>query len=161
MSSTEVYAIVERLIALVAFITRQSQVVLNQSWPDLVLTPHQWFALATLHHGPVHMRKLADLLQVSLTNATGIVDRLERKGLVARERSAQDRRLVMVQLTETAKGLNQAIIEARFAALVPALTDLPAAERDTLLRALDRLQANLFASGAPLYLQTEQDEGET
>ena len=46
------------------------------------------------HHGPQTMTRLADMLDVSLSNATGIVDRLEDRGFVERVRVKDDRRIV-------------------------------------------------------------------
>lgn len=53
------------------------------------------------HHGELHMGRLAELLDVSMSNATGIVDRMEERGLVERLRVADDRRVVDVRLTPT------------------------------------------------------------
>jgi len=52
-------------------------------------------------HGEMPMSRLADLLDVSLSNATGLVDRMEERGLVERIRVADDRRIVLVRLTES------------------------------------------------------------
>jgi DNA-binding MarR family transcriptional regulator len=52
------------------------------------------------HHGELPMSRLADLLGVSLSNATGLVDRLEERGFVVRERDRDDRRVVHVKLSE-------------------------------------------------------------
>ena len=49
------------------------------------------------HHGDVTMSRLADLLDVSLSNATGLIDRMEERGLVERVRVPSDRRIVMVR----------------------------------------------------------------
>jgi DNA-binding MarR family transcriptional regulator len=49
------------------------------------------------HHGSMTMSRLADLLDVSLSNATGIIDRMEEKGLIERVRVPDDRRLVLVK----------------------------------------------------------------
>ena len=54
------------------------------------------------HHGPLTMSRLAEMLDVSLSNATGIVDRLEDKGFVERVRVKDDRRIVLVQPTPAA-----------------------------------------------------------
>ncbi len=57
--------------------------------------------LSTLdHHGDLTMSHLAELLDVSLSNATGLVDRMEERGFVARERDSEDRRVVIVRLAE-------------------------------------------------------------
>jgi DNA-binding MarR family transcriptional regulator len=49
------------------------------------------------HHGDVTMSRLADLLDVSLSNATGLIDRMEERGLVERVRVPEDRRIVLVR----------------------------------------------------------------
>jgi DNA-binding MarR family transcriptional regulator len=49
------------------------------------------------HHGAMPMSRLAELVGVSLSNATGIIDRMEEHGLVERVRVPNDRRLVLVQ----------------------------------------------------------------
>ena len=49
------------------------------------------------HHGSMPMNRLADLLDVSMSNATGLVDRMEERGLVERVRVPDDRRLVLVR----------------------------------------------------------------
>ena len=50
------------------------------------------------HHGDVPMSRLAELLDVSLSNSTGLVDRMEERGLVERVRVPDDRRLVLVRI---------------------------------------------------------------
>jgi DNA-binding MarR family transcriptional regulator len=52
------------------------------------------------HHGELPMSRLADILDVSVSNATGIVDRMEERGLVERIRVPDDRRVVLVRISE-------------------------------------------------------------
>jgi len=49
------------------------------------------------HQGAMPMSHVADLLDVSLSNATGLIDRMEERGLVERTRVPDDRRLVLVR----------------------------------------------------------------
>ena len=49
------------------------------------------------HHGDLPMSRLADLLDVSFSNATGLIDRMEERGLVERDRVPDDRRVVIVR----------------------------------------------------------------
>ena len=49
------------------------------------------------HHGDVTMTRLADLLDVSLSNATGLIDRMAERGLIDRVRVENDRRVVLVR----------------------------------------------------------------
>lgn len=66
---------------------------------ELDLTPQQMQMMCALAHGPASAGHLADLLGCDKTNITGLVDRLEPRGLVHRERSVTDRRVVRVSLT--------------------------------------------------------------
>lgn len=50
-------------------------------------------------HGEMAMNRLAEVLDVSVSNATGLVDRMEERGFVARNRVPEDRRVVLVQVT--------------------------------------------------------------
>src|SRR3954471_16580434 len=52
------------------------------------------------HHGDLTMSRLAELLDVSLSNATGLVDRMAERGLVDRIRVPNDRRVVLVRASE-------------------------------------------------------------
>lgn len=49
-------------------------------------------------HGPMSMGRVAELLGVSVASATGIVDRMEERGLVERRASRSDRRVVEVHI---------------------------------------------------------------
>ena len=49
--------------------------------------------------GEMTMSHLADVLNVSLSNATGLIDRLEERGYITRDRVPTDRRVVMVRVT--------------------------------------------------------------
>jgi DNA-binding MarR family transcriptional regulator len=57
------------------------------------------------HHGDLPMSRLAELLDVSLSNATGLIDRMEERGLVERVRVPDDRRVVIVRAS--AEGARQ------------------------------------------------------
>ena len=50
--------------------------------------------------GEMTMSRLADVLGVSLSNASGLVDRLEERGFIERNRVPEDRRIVLVRVTQ-------------------------------------------------------------
>ena len=56
---------------------------------------------ALLHSGPMSSAALAKAIFVTPSNLTGIIDRLEQKGLVTRTRQVTDRRVQLLALTET------------------------------------------------------------
>jgi DNA-binding MarR family transcriptional regulator len=67
-------------------------------------------ALSVLErHGEMPMSGLADMLDVSLSNTTGLVDRMEERALVERHRVPDDRRVVMVRITDRGR---EALAEA-------------------------------------------------
>lgn len=55
--------------------------------------------------GEVNMTEIAEYIHIPLNTATGIIDRMEKKGLVVRTRSKQDKRVVLVGFSE--KGMTQ------------------------------------------------------
>jgi DNA-binding MarR family transcriptional regulator len=70
----------------------------------LDLTSPQFYVLATIGYaGGLPFGEIGEKMMVTVSNLTGIVDRLEEKKLVVRERDARDRRVVRVTLTD--KGL--------------------------------------------------------
>ena len=57
------------------------------------------------HHGPSPMRRLAEQMNCEASNLTGLVDRLERRGLVERRPDPGDRRVRVLALTEGGEAL--------------------------------------------------------
>lgn len=56
-------------------------------------------------HGEMPMSRLAEVLDVSVSNATGLVDRMEERGLVERNRVPEDRRVVLVQVSPAGQAM--------------------------------------------------------
>lgn len=98
------------------------------------LAPQQLWVLASLAKGPLRMSDLASRAQTSQASLTGIVDRLEERGLVGRVRSAEDRRVVEVAMTDTGRQEMHRAHEAMLARFTELLAPLNAAERAELLR---------------------------
>lgn len=87
-----------------------------EAWTKLELTMPQLKVLMVLsHHQEITIGKLAEILDASLPNMTGIIDRLSQMDLVERMPSEKDKRAVLLQLTNKAKqlfyDLNQSGIE--------------------------------------------------
>jgi DNA-binding MarR family transcriptional regulator len=55
------------------------------------------------HRGPMRQRDLAEELRVSPRNVTGLLDSLEATGFVVRRQHPQDRRAVLVELTDNGR----------------------------------------------------------
>jgi len=68
------------------------------------LTTPQFGVLEALYHlGPITLGDLADKLLVTGGNITYVMDRLEEQGLVYRQRSPEDRRVVQAKLTDAGR----------------------------------------------------------
>jgi DNA-binding MarR family transcriptional regulator len=87
---------------------------------------------------PTPMNRLAGALSCDASNVTGLVDRLESRGLVRRRASADDRRVKVVDLTPTGSRLRAQLLE-RMTAQEHPLSRLSARDRRALVRILERL----------------------
>jgi DNA-binding MarR family transcriptional regulator len=97
------------------------------------------------HHGAMAMSPLADLLGVSLSNASGLIDRMEEHGLIERERVPDDRRLVMVRPADAGMRALSETETTKRERMRAVLSHLPASERPIVLAALRSLRRALSA----------------
>jgi DNA-binding MarR family transcriptional regulator len=74
--------------------------------------------------GPQAMSRLAEALDVSVASMTGIVDRMETRGLVERRHDVSDRRVVLVHTAEGGRKVFAEIDTRRRQALHKLLDDL-------------------------------------
>ena len=118
-----------------------------RQWPGGALSLVHVNVLAVLDiDGPMPMGGLAEALDVSQASATGIVDRMEQRGLVERRRIDDDRRVVRVALTDEGRRLIAGMAAERREHLAAMLETLTDAELEGLLvgtRALHRARACL------------------
>jgi DNA-binding MarR family transcriptional regulator len=80
---------------------------------------------------PAPMRWLAERLMCDNSNVTGIVDRLEGRGLVERTPASHDRRVKHLVLTPEGERIRHAIC-ARIDTPPPAFSALPAEDQQAL-----------------------------
>jgi len=83
--------------------------------------------------GPRMMREVADFLNVAVNSVTTIVDSLESKTLVHRNRSDQDRRIVRVELTDGGRAVYKEAREMKFRMLRSMLGALTEEEQDIFM----------------------------
>jgi DNA-binding MarR family transcriptional regulator len=108
----------------------------------LDLSPAQCYVLHLLDpEDPVPMGRLAETLSCDASNVTGLVDRLETRGLVQRRPSSYDRRVRVIALTR-AGARTRAELQDQIAGGACALRKLSPADRRTLVRLLETLLAD-------------------
>ena len=81
-------------------------------------------------HGDMPMSRLAEMIDISVSNATGLIDRMEEHGYVVRDRVPDDRRVVLVRLSATGRKL---------------LDDIELLRTEVLRTVLDRLDSDQVA----------------
>ncbi len=104
--------------------------------------PQYLLLLAAMYGDATTLGGLAEELNCSRGNLTGVADRLERDGWLVRERSTEDRRVVNIRLTE--KGTKVWEIRRELAKeLADLATIWNTEERQFLLRCLEKMYADL------------------
>lgn len=108
----------------------------------LDLTLPQFYVLATIGYaGGLPFSEIGEKMMVTVSNLTGIVDRLEEKGLVYRDRDSKDRRVVRVALTEKGMKLHKSsipMVEKSVSQIFSPLNKSQQKELASLLRKLIR-----------------------
>ncbi|MCA2206828.1 MarR family winged helix-turn-helix transcriptional regulator [Nocardia rosealba] len=95
------------------------------------LTAIQAKTLTVLRRGPIAMRRLAETMYCDASNITGIINRLEKRGLVRRETNAADRRVTHLVITPEGEQVTDAI-RAKMHLTRAGLERLDAEQRRTL-----------------------------
>jgi DNA-binding MarR family transcriptional regulator len=133
------------------------------------------------HHDAMPMGRLAEILDASMSSTTGIIDRMEERGLVERVRVTDDRRVVLVRPTQAgldvvdeAELVKSELIGRALARLAPeqldrmasAVTDLQAAVLQELRESTDPAVLAMcehgrshHAADAPIQRRTAHEPG--
>jgi len=104
-----------------------------------ITTPQLVCLLHLANNGPVTATAISREVQLSASTVVGILDRLEEKGLIVRERSREDRRLVRVSATAAGIALAQRAPSPLQQTLADALNELPELEQATIALSLERI----------------------
>ncbi len=96
------------------------------------------------------LSNLSERIRAQNSTVTGIIDRMEREGLVRRERSTTDRRVIHIRLSEKGKKLAAEIQVEPMEIFRGALSSLPTSDLSDLLRIMNKLQK---------YVRNEVTEG--
>ena len=104
-----------------------------------VSAPQLHCLLALHENGPLPPSQIARHIMVKSSTVTGIIDRLEQKGLVARLRNSPDRRVITIQLTEGGKELAQNAPPPIQHKIVDGLKKLPEGEIKQIILSLSKL----------------------
>ncbi|MCC6614019.1 MAG: MarR family transcriptional regulator [Anaerolineae bacterium] len=117
-------------------LTRAAESVLDRTNAHLAahnLTTTQFGVLEALYHlGTLSQVELARKLLKSTGNVTTVLQNLEKRTLISRERDQNDQRYVQVSITPEGQRLLESILPAHFDGIVADLSVLTAEEQETL-----------------------------
>lgn len=118
------------------------------------ITPVQYAVLQTVRNSPnVDQRTLAATIGFDTSTIAGVIDRLEGRGFLLRNASADDRRVRLLTLTQQGEQLLDAVIPGMLRAQVRMLAPLTEKQRAEFTKALRILvKANNAISRAPARL---------
>jgi len=95
--------------------------------------------LTLYDYGPLPPSKIADHMMVKSSTVTGVVDRLEKKGLAERMRNSPDRRVITIQLTKAGKELAQNAPPPIQQKIIDGLKKTETAKKEQIVRSLNIL----------------------
>jgi len=145
-------AILNQLDPLIA---RQRRAVARAGCLRAISSTHLHVLFLLESDGQMTMSRLAELLNVSLPNVTGIVDRMEERGLVERGRDADDRRLVTLKATSSGRATVEEIDQIRRQALASVLRQLTTEQQQRALQTFTDL--GVAAETTPLPSETNSE----
>ena len=104
------------------------------------LTGSQSGVLRSLfQEGPLSSASLSRRLHVTPSNITGIIDRLEKKGLVERTPKQGDRRIALIKLTDSGTGLSKLLPDPIETKLISGLVDMERKEIEELNLSMNQI----------------------
>ncbi len=110
----------------------------------LGLTPFHWVVLCCLwEEDGLATCNIGERLQQVGGTLTGVLDRMEERGLIRRERDSRDRRVWRIWLTDAGKQLEQVLLPIAIELREQAMRGIPHDERERFSQLLDQAIANM------------------
>lgn len=136
------------------YIRRLQQIavaIFMEETAEFGVTPVQFAALQAVHQQPsLDQRSLARTIGYDTSTIAGVIDRLEKRGLMQRQAAPGDRRVRLLRITPEGVGLLAQIQPAMLRAQVRMLAPLPEDDRPRFMAMLQVLvRANNELSRAP------------
>jgi len=131
---------IDRIVETILYLYTETRRVTKAQAREQGLTGPQVSALKILEAvGDISLTELSERMSAKNSTITGIVDRMERDGLVVRERSQADRRVVHIRSTEKGQKIARDLPVGAVEVFTTALRSLPTDDRRELRRILGDL----------------------
>ncbi|HTB71784.1 MAG TPA: MarR family transcriptional regulator [Polyangiaceae bacterium] len=137
---SEIKLQVDSILETIVYLYTESRRVTKEVARRADLTGPQLTVLKVLEGvGDLSLSELSERIRAQNSTVTGIIDRMEREGLVVRARSTEDRRVVHIQLTEKGARIAREIAVEPMEVFRSALESLSAGEMRDLLKILTKI----------------------
>jgi DNA-binding MarR family transcriptional regulator len=93
--------------------------------------------------------EIGEQLSVTRGTVTGLLDSLERQHLVRRLPHPEDRRMLLIELTEEGRALLAQLLPEHYRGMADMLACLSEAEKDTFTQVLGKIQDHLVSDSLP------------
>ena len=128
---------------LVHDVARQLTAVLDKRLSNYGLTRSHWRAVIYIWRTPgISQTELSEILDLSRMGVTGLIDRMESKGLVSRRDDAKDRRVKRIYLTESTTALVPLITKLGRECIDEFLAGIDETDREVLVNLLLKVKSN-------------------
>jgi DNA-binding MarR family transcriptional regulator len=121
--------------------------------------PQLWVLKTVFKNGSLPLGELSQKMYLHPSTITGVVDRLEKKGYVSRDRDRQDRRVVMVQLTPKGKRLVKRAPNPVQGKMIHGLRQLRKKKLDFILESVQTLVEMMEAQDLKVTFFFDQEGG--
>jgi DNA-binding MarR family transcriptional regulator len=131
---------VDQVVETILYLYTESRRITKELARRADLTGPQLAVVKLLEQiGDLSLSELSERIRAQNSTVTGIIDRMEREGLVTRERSREDRRVVYIKLTPKGRKLAEEIPVEPMVVFKGALESLTAQEVKDLMRILTKI----------------------
>lgn len=134
----------DRLICEIEALLRRVSIIIRKRGRDILadfdITPPQFNALLALDEaGAITMGELCERMYLACSTATDLIDRMERNGLITRERDPNDRRVIRLKVRDKGKSIIEEVLKARRTYLAGIMSQVPDDEKEQLIHSLNRV----------------------
>jgi MarR family 2-MHQ and catechol resistance regulon transcriptional repressor len=132
--------VIEAISATYRTLRRESEELLSK---EDMTRPQFQTLMCLAEKSPILMKAISEKMFVTKANVTGIIDRLESKGLVKRTANQRDRRATMIELTPKGVALQKSVSSKYMTFMQDSLKVLTKDEQKSLRDALVKLQGGM------------------
>jgi MarR family transcriptional regulator, organic hydroperoxide resistance regulator len=136
----------DSIISLISDIRESANNLINEELSKRgvtdIVTSHGNILVQLFQHGPLPMNRIAALIKRKKNTVTVLIEKMKLSGYVTMNKSAEDSRVTMVELTEKGEGLQEIFKEISGILLDKVWSDIKASDRRQIVDGLQKISEN-------------------